>query len=256
MCKILLSLIFILNCGCLSAERKTNFEKLSSQNWELKLDDKCSSTDWKEKWFLDGEKAKVSNSSEAMTIDTAQGYAVLWTKKEFTGDVKIEYDFKRDDDFFGQAVNIIYIQATGDGEKGYDKDITKWSDKRKTAAMSDYFQNMHTYHISYAAYNKKGKNSEYIRARRYLPLGNKRLKGTQLAGEYTVTGLFEDKKWVHVTIIKRDKDIFIEFKHPDKTLLCHFKNEDKGAIKEGRIGLRLMPKRLSHFKNFKVSELK
>ena len=166
-----------------------------------------------------------------MTIDTAQGYAVLWTKKEFTGDVKIEYDFKRDDDFFGQAVNIIYIQATGDGEKGYDKDITKWSDKRKTAAMSDYFLNMHTYHISYAAYNKKGKSSEYVRARRYLPLGNKRLTGTKMAGEYTMTGLFEDKKWVHVTIIKKEKEIFIEFKHPDKTLLCHFKNEDKDDIK-------------------------
>ena len=252
----ILIFLFTLSACVTSGEKDDAFENLKKQNWSLSFEDKCSSSDWKDKWFLDGEKAKVTNSSEAMTIDTAKGYAVLWTKKEFSGDVKIEYDFKRADEYFGQAVNIIYIQATGDGQKGYDKDISKWSDKRKTAAMSDYFLNMHTYHISYAAYNKKGRNSEYIRARRYLPLGNKRLGGTKMAGEYTMTGLFEDKKWVNVTIIKKDKDIFVEFKHPDKTLHCHFKNEDKDAIKEGRIGLRLMPNRLSHFKNFKISELK
>ena len=256
MCKILLFCSILFINGFLFAADKEEFKKLNGLNWQTSFDDKCSNSEWKDKWFLDGEKAKVSNSSEAMTIDTSEGYAVLWTKKEFTGDVKIEYEFKRADEFFGQAVNIIYIQATGDGQEGYDKDISKWSDKRKTAAMSDYFLNMHTYHISYAAYSKKGKSSEYIRARRYLPVGNNRLKGTKLSGEYTMTNLFEDKQWVKVTIIKKDKDIFVEFKHPNKTLLCHFKNEDKDPITEGRIGLRLMPNRLSHFKNFKVYEKK
>ena len=63
---------------------------------------------------------------------------------------------------------------------------------------------------------------------------------------------FLDKKWIHVTIIKQSKDLWMEFKHPDKTLLCHFKNKDKPEVVKGRIGLRLMPGRISQFKNFRV----
>ena len=112
--------------------------------------------------------------------------------------------------------------------------------------MKDYYNTMHTYHISYAAYP-----SDYIRGRRYMPL-NGGLGGTQLAGQYTRTGLFDDKQWIHVTIVKQAKELWMEFRHPDKTLLCHFRNKDKPPIEGGRIGLRLMPERMSRFKNFKV----
>jgi len=181
-----------------------------------------------------------------MTIDTARGFAVLWTKQSFEGDLRIEYDFKRVDAKH-RGVNIIYIQATGDGQKGCVEDISPWSDRRKLAAMSDYFMNMHTYHVSYAT-----DKSDYIRGRRYLPLANKGLGGTALSGEHTKVGLFGDKKWIHITLIKQSKQLWMEFKHPDKTLLCQFQNKDKPGIDKGRIGLRLMPGRMSQFKNFRV----
>lgn len=248
-------LFFIINLEAADNKVKEKYKVLASETWKQVFWDDCTE-DWQKQWFLDGDLAKVTNCSQAMTIDTAKGFAVLWTQQEFEGDLRIEYEFKRDDDFFGQAVNIIYIQATGDGEEGYDEDITKWSDKRTTAKMSDYFLNMHTYHMSYAAYAKQGgRESEYIRMRRYLPLQNKAMKNTKMIGEYTQTDLFEDKQWVHVTIIKKAKEVFVEFKHPKKNLLCHFKNEDKPGIDKGRIGLRLMPNRLSRFKNFKVFEV-
>ena len=136
-----------------------------------------------------------------MTIDTTNGYAVLWTKQSFEGDLRIEYDFRRVDQY-NKGVNIIYIQATGDGQNGFVEDISKWSNKRNLAAMSDYFMNMHTYHISYAAYPK-----DYIRGRRYLPNENKRLKGTELTGSFFNTGLFEDQQWMHITIIKQAMDL-------------------------------------------------
>ena len=229
-------------------EKETSvFKALQTRAWKEVFADSCSGN-WQDKWFLDGQAAKVSNDSEAMTIDTAKGYAVLWTKPSFEGDLRIEYDFKRADRN-NKGVNIIYIQATGDSDNGCVEDISKWSEKRKNAAMSDYYMNMHTYHISYAAYPK-----DYVRGRRYLPLKNKGLGGTNLKGEYHKTGLFEDNKWIHITIIKQARQLWMEFKHPDKTLLCHFKNEDKkkAPILKGRIGLRLMPGRMSQFKNFKV----
>jgi len=48
----------------------------------------------------------------------------------------------------------------------------------------------------------------------------------------------------------------MEIRHPKKTQLFHLKNEDKPPIQKGRVGLRLMPGRLSQFKNFKVSTAK
>ena len=229
------------------------FEDLCSVTWPEVFADSLTK-EWSNKWFLDGNEAEVSTDGNAMTIDTSNGYAVLWTKQSFEGDLRIEYDFKRVDEN-ERGVNIIYIQATGDGEYGHVEDITQWSDRRTMAAMKNYYMNMHTYHISYAAFGNKKSSSEkadYIRGRRYLPLNKKGLKGTKLKNEYDGTKLFKDKQWIHVIIIKQAKELWLEFKHPDKTVLCHFINDDKPGIDRGRIGLRLMPGRKSQFKNFKV----
>lgn len=246
--------MFFLTAG-LKAEAK--FEEHKKALSSLSFTDNFTDSNWQDNWFLDGEKAKVTNDKEGLTLDPEKGFAVLWTKEEFKGDVKIEYDFKRLDEL-NWGVNIIYIQAQGDGENGCTKDISQWSEKRKTAAMNNYFMNMDTYHISYAAYTNGGKDKgkEYVRARRYLPLKNKGLTNTELSGEAGKTGIFDDKQWVHVTIVKKAKEIWAEFKHPEKTVLCHFKNIDKEGIEEGRIGLRIMPGRKSMFKNFKVFQLK
>lgn len=226
----------------------TLFEAIRTQPGSVVFSDPCSG-DWRDQWFLDGEKARVSNADDTMKIDTAEGYAVLWTKESFEGDLRIEYDFKRADEN-PSGVNIIYIQATGDGQNGCSEDIAQWADRRTTAAMSDYFLNMHTYHISYAT-----DKDDYLRGRRYLPLENRGLKGTELAGERTNAGLFHDKKWIHITIVKRAKELWVEFRHPDKTTLCHFENRDKPGIEKGRVGLRLMPGRMSLFKNFRITNL-
>ncbi|MEC8554950.1 MAG: DUF1961 family protein [Planctomycetota bacterium] len=224
--------------------------------WRLAFADTCEQ-DWRKNWFLDGEKAKVINENGVMKLDTSDGYAVLWTREEFSGDLRIEYEFRRVDEN-NRGVNIIYIQATGDRQAGHTRDIRQWSDRRSSAAMRDYFLNMHTYHVSYAAYSNRAgnKDPDYIRARRYLPLEDKGLKGTELDNEYLKTELFEDKQWIQITLIKRAKNLRMEFKLPNKSLKCHFVNKDKPAIFEGRIGLRPMPGRLSEFRNVKVYTLK
>ena len=227
------------------------FSELDQRLWRERFSDRGAG-DWKKNWFLDGDSAEVSADDSGMTIDATNGYAVLWTKEVFEGDVRIEYDFQRLDSY-NRGVNIIYIQAIGDGEDGHAVDITKWSEERSEAAMSDYFNNMHAYHISYAAFDLR-QGFEYVRARRYMPLAGRRLDGTQLSGEYRDTGLFDKPgSWIRVTVIKTARDLLVRFVHPEETLVCRFKNEDKPPIEGGRIGLRLMPGRKSLFKNFRVS---
>ena len=239
----------------IQAESKDDFSSMKAKNWQEVFSDKMSETGWKEKWFLDGLHAKVSNSKEALQIDTSEGYAVLWTKKEFKGDLRIEYDFKCLDSEDKKGVNIIYIQARGDGQNGCVEDITQWNEKRELAAMKNYYLNMHTYHISYATSDRGGKNNDYVRARRYMPIENKGLKKTELKGDYINVDLFDDQQWLRIAIIKKNKKIWMEVKHPKTTKIFKFENVNKPGIEAGRIGLRLMPNRLSQFKNFKVYEL-
>ena len=65
-------------------------------------------------------------------------HAVLWTKNSYSGDVKIEFDYIKTDDE-NRFVNILYIQATEDGERVHKKDILKWEKKREVPAMREYF---------------------------------------------------------------------------------------------------------------------
>ena len=232
------NLFLILLCFfCIvQAENKDDLSSLKAKGWQEAFSDKMTGTDWQEKWFLDGIYAKVSNSKEALQIDTSKGFAVLWTKKEFTGDLRIEYDFKCLDGDKRKGVNIIYIQATGDGQNGCVEDITQWPEKRKLAAMKNYYLNMHTYHISYATGTQGGKNNDYVRARRYMPIENKGLKKTELKGDYNNAGLFNDKEWLRIAIIKKNKKLWMEVKHPKMTKMFKFENVDKPGIEAGRIG--------------------
>ena len=228
-----------------------SFMQLRQQNWHEIFYDP-GNEDWRTRWFLDGTKAIVKNDPEKMQLDTKNdAFAVLWTQESFEGDLKIEYDFLRADNY-PHGVNIIYIEATGKNKNGYDEDIFTWREKRKNAYMSDYFAYMNTYHISYAT-----DGNDYVRGRRYTPnkgiIDKLKLWGTAIEGGLQNTKLFGDKQWVHITVIKQEKDLYVEFKHPDKSLFSHLHNADKAGVKKGRIGLRLMPKRLSYFKNISVS---
>jgi hypothetical protein len=238
---------------------RTVFEQATAANWqEVFADDGTGS--WKEKWFLDGEVGTVTNSPEGMTLTAGPEskndahHMVLWTKQEFAGDLKIEYDFTRTDKA-SQFVTIIYIQATGSGKGQFAKDITKWNELRKVPAMSTYYDNMHTYHLSYAAFGEsKQDKTSYIRGRRYMPHA-KGLKGTELTPDYHFDTLFATGVKHHITIIKRDRDLHVRVQNPDEVRYCHLQNAKLPVITEGRIGLRHMFTRSARYANFRVSNL-
>ena len=231
------------------------FDKANDVQWKQVLTDPCTG-DWKDRWFLDGEVGNVTNGPDGMTLTAGPEFKndahhmVLWTKQSFEGDLKIEYDYTRLDDE-NRCVNILYIQATGSGKDPYAKDIIEWHDLRKVPSMKSYYNNMNTYHISYAA-NPDENHKSYIRGRRYMP-HKSGLKGTDLDPDYWPVGLFKPGVKHHITVIKTDRDLYMRVENPKQVYYCHMANPKLPPITEGRIGLRHMFTRSARYENFLVS---
>lgn len=232
------------------------FEQLLNLDWREDFHDPFTE-DWRKRWFLDGQKAQVIHSDQGMDFQAGPvrgedaSHAVLWTKDTFEGDLRIEYEYSRLDNS-GKSVTILYIQATGSGESGHDKDISKWSDRRVVPAMSQYFNHMNLYHISYAASKMDGR----IRARRYLPETGNRLKGTALMPDYFRTGFFQTGVRHKITVVKHGVDLFMRIEAQGKTALFHWNTSTHPPITEGRIGLRHMWTRAARYLDFRVLNLK
>jgi len=232
------------------------FNKALQENWNEVFFDNCTD-DWTDRWFLDGKKASIANTKDGMDFHAGKVFlddschAVLWTKESFNGDIRIEFNYTRLDDE-SRCVNILYIQATGIDNGPYAKDITKWSELREIPSMSHYFDKMHTYHISFAAFDnefsRKPKEG-YIRARRYMGNG---LEGTELTPEYPPEGFFSRGEKHKMIFVKTGNDIFFHITNSTGSKLCHWHNDKFPGIEEGRIGIRHMFTRAARYKNIRI----
>ena len=237
------------------------FNKLDSLDWRQVFFDP-GTVNWKEKWTLDGLKAKVKNTPEGMIFSAGpvpysdSSHAVLWSKKSFSGNLKLEYEFTRLDSAM-HFVNIIYLMATGSREGPYKIDISKWSDRREVAAMKKYYNHMSLYHISYAAFSNRNTDPEndYIRARRYVPETGKGLSGTALKPDYSRTGMFKTGKTYKITVILYGNDLLMNISGDNKDFLCHWNISEFHRLNNGRVGLRQMCTRVARYKNIRVSEI-
>ncbi len=237
------------------------FKKLCQAKWRLAMHDPCTDN-WKEHWSLDGLKAKVVNAPEGMTFSAGPKFgndachAVMWTRKSFKGDIRIDYQYTKTDKQT-RAVTILYVQATGSGKDKYAKDIAQWRELRKVPSMRTYYNHMNTYHISYAAFGVRNADpsNDYIRARRYMPETGKGLRGTGLKPDYARTGLFAQGVAHHVTVIKSRNDLYMHIRNGRAEKLCHWKNESLPPIVEGRVGLRHMYTRSARYKDVRISVL-
>ena len=241
--------------------QQVEFEKLlHDKSWQLVLEDSCTK-DWTDKWFLDGQKSTLKHTADGMTLAAGPvhkenaSHTVLWTKQSFEGPVRIEYDFtRRDSNEYEDNVNILYVLAQGSGKAPYVKDIYKWNDLRHVPTMRTYFNNMQTYHISYAV-NDIPFTDDYVRARRYAPEEGGALKGTELCPEYATTGLFEKDKTYHITVIAYEHRLYMQVQGDQQERLFYFDIPQAKVLTRGRIGLRQMWTRISTYKHFKVYQI-
>jgi hypothetical protein len=72
-------------------------------------------------------------------------HAVLWTRQEFEGDIRITYEW---DPIETGWANLIYLQARGIGTGPYAEDIHAWREDRKVASMDKYFNYMNLLSLS------------------------------------------------------------------------------------------------------------
>ncbi|WP_445749890.1 MULTISPECIES: DUF1961 family protein [Bacteroidota] len=226
------------------------------QNWTLVFNDNYTQ-DWTKSWTLDGLIATVENSKEGMHFKAGSEayndahHAVLWTKDSYRGDVKIEFDYIKTDDE-NRFVNILFIQATGDEEGVHEKDISKWKKKREIPAMREYFENMNTFHISYAAFGNKGDGFYYVRARRYPIAQGQPFNSILVQPNYDRQGFFEKGKKYHITAIKTKDTLSFKMENDGNVETFQWDISKVKPIQEGRIGIRHMYRRSAIYKNFKI----
>jgi hypothetical protein len=238
---------------------REEYQKALQRNWQTEFSD-SGTEDWRQKWFLDGKKATITNTPEGMVYTAGptnkdnDSHAVLWTRKEFQGNIKIEFDYMRLDDVFCN-VNLLYILATGVGEGPYDKDISKWNGLRDSPAMGIYLRHMNLYHISYAAIREKNPPDQqhYVRARYYPVTLSDESHGTDYTPDYWNPGVFLTGKEYHVTAIKTEKYLFMHVTGDGKDKLFSWDHTRFPLITEGRVGIRHMAMRSSRYANVEIS---
>ena len=248
--------------GCSKEANQTPFESLLEAKWQETFFD-TGTEDWREKWMLDGKHATLTNNEEGMhfmagpKIGEDADHAVLWTKESFAGDIRLDYEYTRTDETI-RNVTILYVQASGSGEAPFVKDISEWNELREVPAMRMYFNHMNAYHVSYAAFGTENDvpEEDYIRARRYRPLLNNGLKGTELKPDYSRTGLFATGVPHKITVIRKGRDLYMWIRNAEQEYLCHWNNDTMPEITEGRIGLRHMYSRGARYRNIRITLLK
>lgn len=239
------------------------YNEILNANWRAVMID-TGQDDWTKEWFLDGHKASIKNTADGMLYAAGpiQGdnasHAVLWTHKSFEGDLKLDFDFTRMDTV-DRFVCIVYLYASGAGPEPYTEDITEWNGLRQIPYMATYFDHMNLLHISYAAFNNKidaGKDSAYIRARRYpRSLFGGQFDRMELEPDYTAIDLFEPGMEHHMAIIKRGEEMYMNVSNINEERLYYWDLSQVPGLQKGRIGLRHMWQRAGLYKNITVSQL-
>jgi hypothetical protein len=224
---------------------------------------------WQENWFLDGERADLDHRDGGLAFLTSASkvdkrvdraafdaqHAVLWTRQEFEGDIRISYRYTRLPDCSWQK--LIYVQAQGIGEEPYVKDIYAWRDRRDVAVMSEYFKHMDLIALSL--------RSE-VRCKRYPWVD---MEGNALESEFMPRaenkGLPEGHE-LHVLVEKRKESIRLRIKDVetgqyavdhtwDLTDENVLKDRAPKFVEKGRIGIRLMGGHKILMRDFKVERL-
>lgn len=217
--------------------------------------------DWRERWMLDGEVGRVEPREDGFELHAGPeranaDHVVLWTRRTFEGDVRIDYEYTRLDDAT-RYVNILYLFASGSGVPPYAEDIRDWTHLRTEPAMGLYFRHMNVYHISYAAFGNRdaAPGYDYVRARRYRPDLGQGLEGTALEPDYERTGLFATGIRHFITVVRRGDDLFFHVRNPEQERLFHWDTASQPPVAAGRIGLRHMFTRSARYANFVVRQI-
>ncbi|PXA03532.1 hypothetical protein DDZ13_11150 [Coraliomargarita sinensis] len=224
---------------------------------------------WEENWFLDGKRATLEHREGGLAFITTTSvvdkrvdrlpfdahHAILWTRQEFEGDIRITYTYTRLPGCSWQK--LIYVQAQGIGENPYVEDIYAWRRLRDIASMDKYFKYMDLIALSLR---------DQIRCKRYPWMD---MNGNDLDNEFKPRGEnkgLPDGLPLDVVVEKREKSIMLRITDTvtGEPVVDHTwdltdeqvnKNREPVYIDKGRIGMRQMGGHKMLLRNFKVERL-
>lgn len=255
---ILLLALLLPGCG---PESERAFERALRRPWQVAFADDLTAPDTAS-WHLDGLQGRMVHTAEGLELYAGRrlhcdsSHVVLWTRRMFRGDLRIEYDYTRLDASRAESVNILYLHATGSGRAGYDRNIMAWNDRRRVPAMRTYFDHMNLCHISYAVARGDTLASDYVRARRYMPDAGQGLQGTALRPEYENTGLFLPGVKYRITVVKSRARLFMRVTGGGVRRLFAFDLSTHPPLDEGFVGFRMMWGRAARYGRLRIYELK
>lgn len=226
-------------------------------SWDLALSND-GTEDWSINWYLEGDKASVENGEDGFVLSAGPtpgedaSHAVLWTRRSFAGDVKIEFEYTRLDTMTSvDAVNIVYLQATGLGSEAAPEDIAKSAESRRVPTMSKYYLNMNALQVSFAT-SGPGR-SNYVSARRYPATSVAAFPTeTQLQPVYENVNLFEPGVTYQISVIKTDEMLSLSVVGAAENQEFVWGTTRLPALSDGRIGLRHMWARSARYSDVRV----
>jgi hypothetical protein len=214
--------------------------------------------DWRAEWFLFGDPSRgitVSNSAAGLTLRAGDGsdprrdHAVLWSKRTFTGDVRIEYDVTVLDGYASPPPKISYCSALlvhAQGATNYPSDLAAWTAAQANADTSGNFVNTNTrgLQLNYAFVGDVRGNRLRLRVN----------PGYALAGQSDITTLFRQGQTCHVSATKAGALLTVHVTDGKATFSHTFTDAGLAAHGSGRIGLRNMNRREARYANLRVYE--
>ncbi|MHC4872898.1 MAG: hypothetical protein ACYTFY_13735 [Planctomycetota bacterium] len=241
------------NIGNSNAEEFAQYENLP-----LKIVLKDSGTgNWQDNWVVDGYRADIRNTPEGMVFSAGPErgdnscHAVLWSKKSFSGSMKVEFDFTRLDTI-NRFVNILYFHAQGVGGD-YVEDIHSWSDKRCIPFMKTYFENMNLLHISYAAFgNQNDDDDNYLRVRRYPVTEERSFEQIEVEPTIEKTGFFQSGILHKMCFVKTKDRLALRVKTEEAELHHIWDTTTVAPPESGPLGIRHMWTKSSLYKDIKI----
>jgi hypothetical protein len=238
---------------------------------EILLFEDPMTANWEKNWFLDGKEAIVEHRDGGLLFHSPSSgvssedknkyrekfdshHAVLWTRQEFEGDIRISYEFTR---LEASWANLLYIQAQGIGSGPYEEDIYAWKELREVSSMDKYFNYMNLLSLSLR---------DEIRCKRYPWNDVERdmsYEDTLVEPMAPHAGL-PDGKTYRLVVEKRKESCRLVIHEVDSgkevidfTWDLSNPSEERKApfVEKGRIGLRQMGGNQAVYRNFKVTQL-
>ena len=242
-----------MDAGNSDAEQFAAFENL---DLPLALGDDGTG-DWRDHWALDGERAVVRNTPRGMVFSAGPvagdhaSHAVLWTKKSFSGAMKVEFDFTRLDTI-NRYVNILYFHAQGIGGE-YGPDIHTWADRREIPYMKTYFEEMNLLHISYAAFGNANDDEEnYLRVRRYPVTAERTFNEIEVEPTIDDTGCFQPGVLHRMCFVKTADKLALRIRTEAGALHHIWDTASVAPPQSGPLGIRHMCTKCSRYYGLRV----